>query len=360
MTEAQLSQDALERWSEDELRKVGSDGQLPCLLTADGERSLLRVPLRLENGQDWVLRRSKGLWTGGIQLDMVWVACLCGEELTPNLFLGIDPAFVYETTRCLLNPRVAQWNDSRIAPIFDIACASVEPIQLTLGFRCIQFMASPVAHEDLAHDQVVMELEGKARIVMAGSSLVLDRVEQRAREFSALVWNARSAWGARLFRRFDVQLFPRQRWWEANSLKALEPGDLLDLENFDQSPQAGGRSVRGGIRRAGRRHEPQMEIFLMMDEYGSNLRMGQDTPLQQDHGGAVSSLDGEFVELEIHAGTTRVVFNDLCTLQEGALIELRDHALPKVTLCLEGNPLMEGELVRFQGQVMVQITRILG
>lgn len=65
----------------------------------------------------------------------------------------------------------------------------------------------------------------------------------------------------------------------------------------------------------------------------------------------------EEIELEIFAGHTRILFSDLCAIQEGSLLEIREHTLPAVTLRVMGEPILQGELVHFQDQIMIQVTR---
>ena len=73
----------------------------------------------------------------------------------------------------------------------------------------------------------------------------------------------------------------------------------------------------------------------------------------------IQSAPHEQIEMEIIAGRTTIPLSELCAVQSGTLIELGRHNLPMVTLSVNGEAVLEGELVHFKDQIMVQITKRL-
>ena len=157
---------------------------------------------------------------------------------------------------------------------------------------------------------------------------------------------------------FDVTMYPRKLYWNTEEIYALELGDLLPVQMMASVEQE--NCIRGAIKfqnpRFGSR---KYEVFFKMNDEDTKLHFGKDEFADGSSDTPSHIAPHEEIELEIRAGKTTLLFNDLCSIQAGTLVELRDHALPFVTLSVMGSPLFEGELVHFQDQIMVQITKRL-
>ena len=85
----------------------------------------------------------------------------------------------------------------------------------------------------------------------------------------------------------------------------------------------------------------------------------QTAPLSVNNadGFKIGDRGPDAVELDILVGSTTISFNELCNIQEGSLIEISRSLLPIVKMNVAGETVLEGELVRLDQQLMVQVTK---
>jgi flagellar motor switch/type III secretory pathway protein FliN len=92
-------------------------------------------------------------------------------------------------------------------------------------------------------------------------------------------------------------------------------------------------------------------------ESGDNLLHAENLDASNVAGFKLGTEGPDAVYLEVVVGSTTLSFNDLCNIQEGSLIELKNNMLPMVRINVAGETIFEGELVRIQDQLMIQVIK---
>jgi len=347
-------------WLVSGLRKVGYDRVSTRILARQSQQVQYSYPFESPTVSGLSLRYTQNFpYTGGLSTS-VWL--LAYSEEGNQVDLAVDPAYVFQRTGCFVSPRLIHWNAEGIVPIFDIVVSAVSELALMLNLQIHRFLTAeewpakePVTYLALDHRR-------ECKVVMTADTPTLQSLDQKIRTYSSDFWRNHERMGCAISIPSVISIYPTRSLWSTQELASLGEGDLLAVQNF-HVPDVGVR-LRGGIRFKNHRNlKKQFEVFIQMNEEDTTLYFGSDDigdSETQDNlidGSPISPL--EEIQLEIHAGKTTVLFNDLCNVQAGTLIELREHSLPYVKLCVMGSPILEGELVNFQDQVMIQITKRL-
>lgn len=302
------------------------------------------------------IRRSKGFPITTSLLDLIWILCKTSRDM--QVLVAVDPAFVFNQTGALVNRRIVEWNDSRVTPVFEISTAVVVGFTQLLDLQFLRFAHAGEQGNIMLDNYLSVDDALQTRFYIFSDAKTLEYLEVRIRDHSESVWQAKNYFGKKVNYQFNFYLYPRKKFWSIKDLENIEQGDLLDLENFVCTEGSDPIKLRGNIQYQQYSIKNRYEVFLAMNADNTQLEFGIDS-MSSEQNTEQAVAPHEEIELEVYAGSTRLFFNELCTIQEGTLLELREHSLPQVTLSVNGNPLMEGELVQFQGQIMVQITRIL-
>jgi flagellar motor switch/type III secretory pathway protein FliN len=347
----------LEQWSVFDLRNIQYDQTGTAIYARQAGFVQYSQDFHSPNERDLTIRYVHNFPLAGGVAGHVWIQAT--TEWNAEIDLAVDPAYIFERTGCLVSPKVAHWGGAGLVPLFDIVCAAISDLAMVLSLSLVRFLKEEEVPSQVPSNYMALDHRRYCKVVLTADDQTLNRLDQKFRWYNPNFWADYQRMGRAIRIPTTVLLYPARSLWKAEELASLEEGDLLSIQNY-RTPTNEVR-LRGAIRfRNHKNVKKQFEVFLEMNEedtvlhYGSDDLSANSSDLER---GPVAPM--EEIELEIHAGKTTVLFNDLCTVQAGTLIELREHALPFVKLCVMGSPILEGELVTFQDQVMIQITKRL-
>lgn len=303
------------------------------------------------------IRRVIGLPFKGSHSDLIWLKAM--SEQSADILVGVDSAYIFERTSCYITPKIIEWGKEVVVPLLDIVTATLNEIEDLLNLRVTGFLPEHEVPRKPPSDYLAVDHRFACKVIILSNSLTAQALEDYARHYSAHYWSLYDSMSRKVHFEMGLYLYPTLKLWTSEQLANLGLGDLLSIQNLGSENHS--KTLRGFLKfRGNRLSKSKYEVFLVMTEDDTKLHFGTDElhhnePLEYEQG----LPPHEQIELEIHAGRTKILFNDLCSVQAGTLIELREHALPTVTLCVMGSPILEGELVHFQDQLMVQVTRRL-
>lgn len=353
----ELEQETPQRWAPDSLRTVRYDPSCTTVF-ARSSRILQRFyEYETETQSELAFRRVTGLPFKGSLGDLIWLNA--SNEHSSNICIGVDSAYVYERTGCYVTSKLAAWGGEFIAPLYDIVCAAINEIENLLSIRVNGFMSVDDLPTKNPSNYLAVDHCRMCKVFILGNPVTIEALEEQIRHYCTSFWTDHDEMARRVRFEMAVYINPVLRNWSSESLGSLGLGDLVAIQNY--SGDSTSKCLRGVLRfRGNKLSKSKYEVFIVMNEEDTKLHFGSDDINQIDSEAQEKLLaPHEQIELEIHAGRTTILFNDLCSVQAGTLIELREHALPTVTLCVMGSPILEGELVHFQDQLMVQVTRRL-
>lgn len=347
-------------WNLNALRTVRYEATISTIVARSSGVLQSVYQFSTERGGNLALRRVCGLPYRESLSNLVWLQGYTIDGV--DIQIGVDPAYIFDQTGCLVTPRIVNWSHSAESHIFEMAHAVLAEIEAMLGLQIQGFLTPESTPAVPPRDYISLDHKKTSRLIMLSTKAVLADLENRIKNYCVGYWSDYESMGARVQFELLISLYPLKRRWLAVELADLEVGDLLALQNFQRNEHS--KCIRGALcfrgELASKRH---YEVFVEMNDEDTHLRFGSDdlySHTESQFAEQEKSLaPHEQIELEIHAGKTKILFNDLCSVQEGTLIELREHALPLVTLCVMGSPILEGELVHFQDQLMVQVTKRL-
>lgn len=343
-------------WSVLDLRKVHYDPMSTAIVARQAGLVQRSQVFPSPEDRDFSIRYTKNFPVSGGVSAHVWVQAF--TEWGAEVDLAVDPAYVFERTGCLISPKLVQWGGGDLVPLFKIVAASISELAMLFNLSLERFLSEEETPAQVSSSYLALDHRRYCKVLLSADDATIVRLDHKFRMYSPSFWDDYQRMGRAIHIPSSVLIYPTRSLWTAEELASLEVGDLLAIQNY----RAPGQEIRlrGGIRfRNHRNLKRQFEVFIQMNEEDTHLQFGSDdlTPDSDQDRGPVAPL--EEIELEIHAGKTTVLFNDLCTVQAGTLIELREHSLPFVKLCVMGSPILEGELVTFQDQVMIQVTKRL-
>jgi flagellar motor switch/type III secretory pathway protein FliN len=351
------SRSELEPWSIFDLRKIQYDLTGTAVYARQAGFVQYSQDFQSPTAQDLTIRYVQNFPHVGGLGGHVWMQAI--TEWGAEIDLAIDPAYIFERTGCLVSPKAAHWGGGDLVPLYDIVCMAISDLAMVFSLSLVRFLTEDEVPSKVPSNYLALDHRRYCKVVITSDDKTLNRLDQKFRWYNPNFWADYQSMGRIIRIPTTVLIYPTRSLWTAEELASLEEGDLLSIQNY-RTPKHGVR-LRGAIRfRNHKNVKKQFEVFLEMNEedtvlhYGSDDLSANSSDLER---GPVAPM--EEIELEIHAGKTTVLFNDLCTVQAGTLIELREHALPFVKLCVMGSPILEGELVTFQDQVMIQITKRL-
>lgn len=345
-------------WSVGDLRKIHYDQSATSIYARLGGCVQQSTPLQSPTERGLSIRYTENFPMAGGLSGHLWVQAF--TESGNEIDLAIDPSYIFERTGCLISPKISQWGGGPLVSIFKIVSAAVSELTMVLNLSLERFLEHHEIPAKPPTDYLALDHLRDCKIVLGGGTKTLSDIYNKFRSYSTSFWTDYERMGRVIRIPANIRIYPTRSLWAANELASLEEGDLLAVQNFRTSQ--GDIRIRGGIYFKNHKNlKKQFEVFIQMNEEDTSLHFGsdelsseQDTPTE-----AASLAPLDEIELEIQAGKTTILFNDLCSVQAGTLIELRDHSLPFVKLCVMGSPILEGELVTFQDQVMIQITKRL-
>lgn len=347
----------LSRWDPACLRTVRYE-PTQTVVFARSKRMLQRsYEYETQTQDELSIRRVVGLPLKGSHSDLIWLKAM--SEQSADIAVGVDSAYIFERTSCYITPKIIEWGRDDVVPMLDIVTATLNEIEDLLNLRVTGFLPAHDIPRKPPNDYLAVDHRRACKVVILSNPLTAQALEDYARHYCAHYWNLYDSMSRKVHFEMALYLYPSLMRWTSEQLANLGVGDLLSIQNLTGDTST--KTLRGFLKfRGNRLSKSKYEVFLVMTEDDTKLHFGSDELNQNDSLAYEQSLPPhEQIELEIHAGRTKILFNDLCSVQAGTLIELREHALPTVTLCVMGSPILEGELVHFQDQLMVQVTRRL-
>lgn len=378
----------LELWSISELSTLAV---LPKSRMISSKTLGIRQQLyQLEHPQlaAFTIRRTQGT-VGSVSLRDFFLLDI--EDSNHQAFkLAVHPELIWSATGLFLAPDLAYWSIGRAPEICEIVDYALIDV-----FEFFDWTPRGISKLNLSSlssldDAIYFTDQNATSLVAFGNSHSLNLAELTVRTFSA-GYRRNCLWLGRAIL-FDMHLYLllQKTTWSINDVKAIEPGDLLCLQQVSNGDTC--VDIRAQVTsRSTCSVQWSREVYFRMTDDDSKISMGRDnwsrtpveegdssycrvdgyTPARDEFGSTsndeslahdsqqvVEGMSGpEDVVLEVIAGVTQVNFNDLCNIQEGSLVELQTHTLPMVRLAVRGIPILEGELVRFKDTVMVQVTQ---
>ncbi|MCR2747251.1 FliM/FliN family flagellar motor switch protein [Limnobacter parvus] len=353
----EILQNEPQRWSFESLRSVRYDPTHTTVFARSCGILQRFYEYETETQSELAFRRVTGLPFKGSLGDLIWLSA--SNEHSADISIGVDSAYVYERTGCFVTPKLAAWGGGSVVPLFDIVCAAINEIENLLNIRVNRFMTLEELPKKSPSNYLAVDHRRVCKVFILGNPVTIGALEEQVRHYCPAFWADHETMSKVVHFEMSVYLNPVQRIWASEELGSLGLGDLVAVQNYTADSVS--KSLRGFLRFRGNKFsKSKYEVFLVMNEEDTKLHYGSDdiNKFEQEESDKLLAPH-EQIELEIHAGRTTILFNDLCSVQAGTLIELREHALPTVTLCVMGSPILEGELVHFQDQLMVQVTRRL-
>lgn len=307
------------------------------------------------------LRRTRGIASSSSVGELIWLEAYDAQG--ESVFLGVESEYVFERTGMLVTSGLVPMANQQTVPIYIIMQAVLFELEPILGFE-VQHL---LQREDLPewiqsrplHDYMALDHQGRCKVLIASSPECLNQMESEARNYCPDYLERRRDWAAQIKTPVSLGLYAIKSMWSAEELGELDCGDLLALKG--QRVSESSYLLRGyfQLRRLGIKSF-KYEVQYDMNDDDLNLEFKGDTI--EDAQEASIEMDApphEQIELDILIGHTRIPLGELCAVQSGTLIELGQHSLPMVTLCVNGEPILEGELVHFKDQLMVQVSKRL-
>jgi len=307
------------------------------------------------------LRRTIGLPRLGSVFELIWVKGADAQGAA--IYVGVESEYVYERTRMLVTPSIAGEANQYTIPVYAVMEAVLFELEPILGFEVQQLLSRDALPELLVSkplsDYLALDHKNRCKLIIVSSRDCLDQMEIEASNYCYELIERKREFSQRIRTPITLGLHPVKRHWGEYDLSALDCGDLLALKGA--RIDASNYLLRGflQLRRAGRlgyKYEVQYNMSdddISLEFSGESIDDYQQSTLEMD------VAPHEQIELDILIGHTNIPLGELCAVQSGTLIELGQHNLPLVTLCVNGEPILEGELVHFKDQLMVQVTKRL-
>jgi len=309
-----------------------------------------------DNGYELAFRCTKGLQFEGAINHFIWLGGYVDENRPVTVC--IDPAYIFERTACLLNSQIVNWNQVDLVPLIQICETAIHEASQILNLRLDRFLFDHQAPLSSLANYISLSFKNSNQMMVFGLNHDLNHLENLICNYCNDYWEAHHWFGQRVAFRFDIFLRPKKRHWPTDELAQVNVGDLLAIHNFQNEPDAHSLQAFISLNRQSTSNH-HYEVFLTMTDHDTRLQYGKDD-INDTSEFEAELPPHEEIELEIFAGHTRILFSDLCAIQEGSLLEISEHSLPAVTLRVMGSPILEGELVQFQDQIMIQVTRRVG
>lgn len=310
---------------------------------------------------DLSLRRTLGLPRLGSVFELVWVEAQDAQG--ESIYIGVESEYVYERTGMLITPGIASYGNQQTIPVYAVMQAVLFELEPILGFEVRRLLHREDLPDCLLHapiqDYMALDHKGRPKLLIVSSRGCLDQMESEARNYCYEFLDRQREWSKRIRVKVSLGLYPVKRMWSVLDLSDLEVGDLLAMKGTASTSSSyllfGFLQLRQtGFQ--GYRYEAQYTMNdddLSLEFAGQSINDFQESKIEMD------VPPHERIELDVLIGHTSIPLGELCAVQSGTLIELGQHSLPMVTLCVNGEPVLEGELVHFKDQLMVQVSKKL-
>nr|WP_294888074.1 FliM/FliN family flagellar motor switch protein [uncultured Limnobacter sp.] len=345
-------------WDLTLLRKVRYEPTQSVVFARQAGRVQRMYPFEVPDYTTLTLRRVDGFPFSGSASEFVWLDALSenGSEVT----IAVAIAYIHERTRCLITPQILESSIAGVVNFVEIIELVVSEMCTLLRLQIRGLLENQGARSIHCNSYFALDHNKYCKALILATPNVLNLIETDVQNYCSQYWRDHRDMGQRIRFKIDVCINTAKRFWGEHELKQLEVGDLVRVQEFHSEHQ--NKRLRGTLRLRSRTKPSQRyEVFLDMNEQDTQLMVGSGvSPEPAFHEPDTAVAPHEKIELEVYAGKTTILFNDLCSVQAGTLIELQEHALPFVTLSVMGSPILEGELVHFQDQLMIQVTKRLG
>lgn len=307
------------------------------------------------------IRRTIGISRLGSKLDLMWLRGFDGSGGT--VYIGIESEYVFERTGMLTSPSIAKESNTTTVPIFDVLVAVIFQLEPILGIQAERLLSEAEVLEFLPKeaisDYLALDHKRRAKLIFYGERNVLDSMEANARDYCTDYWQQHEQVAIFIKRPAVLGFFLSKRMWTNAEYGSIQQGDLLALQGLRTDSET--YRLRGYLSLLNNEASSyKYEVQFNMSENDVEIEFTGESI--NDPQQAAIHLDvpaHEQIELDVIVGRTTIPLSELCAVQSGTLIELGRHNLPMVTLCVNGEAVLEGELVHFKDQIMVQVTKRL-
>lgn len=305
------------------------------------------------------LRRTTGIVRLGSVYDLIWLQAINAEG--ESVYIGVESEYVFERTGMLVTPALVAENTPEIIPAFVVLEAVLFELEPILGFE-VQCLVQREELPDFLvqkplRDYLALDHKTRFKLLITSTTQCLDQMEEEARNYCFDFLSRQREFSQRIRTSISLGIYPVKRGWYPLDIDELCVGDLLALSGGPHETQ--GYCLKGflRLRRVGQ-HGYKYGVQYIMDDQDVSLEFtGESIDDFQQSKIDINVPPHEQVELEVLVGHTSIPLAELCAVQAGTLIELGQQSLPMVTLCVNGEAILEGELVHFKDQLMVQITK---
>jgi flagellar motor switch/type III secretory pathway protein FliN len=293
------------------------------------------------------------------------------DEHGGNLTVAVRPDLVWELSGYWFNVELVEWSIENDDEILNILYYALSTVSDYFGWSVRGLLANKSLENQYIDDGLyLLKRNTHTQIAAYAESPVLDQCEFRIRQYST-EYRKNCLWlGRKISFRLDAYMESVKSVFELNEIIGLEIGDLIPLKQIwlqqgvvQIAARAVCQSMQGKVW--------ARKIFLRIDNEDARMEFEDDDWEQENNSGhqpanlSVNNADGfkmgdrgpDAVELDILVGSTTISFNELCNIQEGSLIEISRSLLPIVKMNVAGETVLEGELVRLDQQLMVQVTK---
>ena len=356
----------VELFSISELRDIEDIASNVCLISEDEKRRCQVYEIELGKlGKVQVSRRQGISETRETNFGLFFLLEACDDH-GEAVMLDVSPELIWALSGYWLTAELVEWSIENEEEIFDILYFALSDVCNYFGWSLRQIVRRDSSFHK-THLDCLQLIEGSGKCVLSAHGGVhsLNAAEEAVRRLSVAYYH-NSLWlGRKVKFKLECHLQLARRHFVLEELMKLNEGDLLYLKQnwlASSDVQLFGHVICKGVgstrwRRSVfvRMNDKEVRMEFESEDWQSEP---EDGGLSESNGAAQGDQQGpDAVELDLVVGSTVLSFNDLCNIQEGSLVEIKDSLLPLVRLNIAGETILEGELVRLNQQLMVQVTK---
>ncbi len=293
------------------------------------------------------------------------------DENGKPLTLGLLPQMIWDKSGYWLTTDLIDWAKTNEPQIIDIVLYALKEIFDFLGFSYIE-TSTKFGISSLSNDLCyVMSPNNLPQLLIQANKETLDEIEFKLRHYSTH-YHKNCLWlGSKVNFPLDCYLLAFKSLFSVKEISALQIGDLIRLQQRESPKNMVLLNARVLCKGLQSKNWVQ-NVFLKITNEGFEMEFDDDEWQLEDGNPDLDGLNDysqqgadfklaeqgpDAIHLDLHIGSTTLSFNELCNVQQGSLIELKNSTLPIVLIKIGNETILEGELVRLKDQLMVQVIR---
>lgn len=348
----------VEFFSISEFKEIKAIDSRVSYISGKKSRRRQAYSLELELKGKVIFSRNQG-FAPEIDTDEIVVVEVFDENCDP-MIAALDPEFIWDFSGFWFDSESFYWAHEVGSDLCDVLFNAFHEMCEFFGWSFRRILPKESYSTQAVSDSLqITYANGKTVMSVIADEQVLDHSEFMLRRFS-VDYHKSCLWlGTKISFPVYVYLEPAKLKWKIDDLLQINVGDLLaliqiwdgdncvKLSSFAKCHSSAGvvwsQPIYVNIEMKGVQMEFQDEDWDVSESDIEEIKIGEHGP--------------DIVNLDVYVGSTSVSFNELCDLQEGSLIEINNNSLPIVTLKVANESIFEGELVRLNDQLMVQVTK---